>query len=178
MIISGGQTGVDRAALDVAIAMGITHGGWCPRGRIASDGHIDARYQLLETASHGYRQRTKANVLTADATLIIGAAIGAGSSEFHDGNNAGSLTGGSALTLRLVKQHQRPHFVVQRNKDDQTFGALKMFAEQIHQWLQCVRPTCLNVAGSSEVHHPDIYEFAFQLLSDALDHPERNCELP
>jgi hypothetical protein len=70
-ILSGGQTGVDRAALDFAIARQIPHGGWCPAGRRAADGVLDARYQLMETESSGYRQRTKRNVLDADATLII-----------------------------------------------------------------------------------------------------------
>ena len=63
MIISGGQTGVDRAALDFAIARQIPHGGWCPAGRRAADGVLDARYQLMETESSGYRQRTKRNVM-------------------------------------------------------------------------------------------------------------------
>ena len=69
-IISGGQTGVDRAALDWAIANGIQHGGWCPAGREAEDGAIPAKYQLQEIAG-GYQKRTRANVSDSDATLII-----------------------------------------------------------------------------------------------------------
>jgi hypothetical protein len=70
-IVSGGQAGVDRAALDWAIARGIPHGGWCPAGRIAEDGMIPERYQLRETASPGYRERTRRNVEDSDGTLIL-----------------------------------------------------------------------------------------------------------
>ena len=70
-IISGGQTGVDRAALDVAIHQGLPHGGWCPSGRRAEDGSIDAIYTLQETASRDYPCRTKWNVRDSDATLIL-----------------------------------------------------------------------------------------------------------
>ena len=70
-IVSGGQTGVDRGALDAAIAAGIPHGGWCPRGRLAEDGPIAAQYQLRETRSAKYYIRTRKNVLDSDATLIL-----------------------------------------------------------------------------------------------------------
>ncbi|MCA7960597.1 putative molybdenum carrier protein [Burkholderia multivorans] len=92
-ILSGGQTGVDRAALDFAIARQIPHGGWCPAGRRAADGVLDARYQLMETESSGYRQRTKRNVLDADATLII----------YRD-----RIEGGSLLTRDLATGHGKP----------------------------------------------------------------------
>jgi hypothetical protein len=70
-IISGGQTGADRGALDAAIARGVSHGGWCPKGRRAEDGVISERYRLIETASHAYEHRTVANIENSDATLII-----------------------------------------------------------------------------------------------------------
>ena len=70
-IISGGQTGVDCAALDVAIGLGIPHGGWCPRDRLAEDGRIPDRYQLIETEAADYPARTERNVQDADATLIL-----------------------------------------------------------------------------------------------------------
>jgi predicted Rossmann-fold nucleotide-binding protein len=70
-LVSGGQTGVDRAALDVAIACGIPHGGWCPRGRISEAGPIPAHYQLTETDSFKYWVRTERNVIDSDATLIL-----------------------------------------------------------------------------------------------------------
>ena len=70
-IVSGGQTGVDRAALDAALELGIAHGGWCPRGRLAEDGPIADRYGLRETASSDYAVRTEQNVVDSDATLIL-----------------------------------------------------------------------------------------------------------
>lgn len=87
-IISGGQTGVDRAALDWAIANRIPHGGWCPKGRRAEDGPLPRRYKLRETPSRSYAQRTRWNVRDSDATLIFSA--------------ANSLTGGSELTRRTA----------------------------------------------------------------------------
>jgi hypothetical protein len=85
-IVPGGQTGVDRAALDVAIASGLPHGGWCPAGSKAEDGPIDARYQLKETPSKKYDARTCRNVIDSDGTLIL---------------NAGELADGT-LKTRLV----------------------------------------------------------------------------
>ena len=70
-IVSGGQTGADRAGLDWAISMGIPHGGWCPRGRKAEDGVIPARYQLTETKSADYLTRTRWNVRDSNATVIF-----------------------------------------------------------------------------------------------------------
>lgn len=82
-IVSGGQTGVDRAALDVAMQLSIEHGGWCPRGRLAEDGTIPSRYDLRETRSAKYHVRTERNVVDSDATLIL---------------YRKSLTGGTLLT--------------------------------------------------------------------------------
>ena len=86
-IVSGGQTGADRAALDFAIAHGIEHGGWCPLGRRAEDGPLDAKYRLVETEREGYRARTVRNVRDSDATLIL---------------NLGDLEGGSLETMRIA----------------------------------------------------------------------------
>src|SRR4030042_6079458 len=95
-ILSGGQTGADRSALDVAIALGISHGGWCPRGRLAEDGRIPDRYQLRETDYREYAVRTEQNVVDSDATLIL---------------CSGVLSGGTELTLRLAERHHGPHLV-------------------------------------------------------------------
>jgi predicted Rossmann fold nucleotide-binding protein DprA/Smf involved in DNA uptake len=92
-IVSGGQTGVDRAALDIALALGIPCGGWCPRGRGAEDGVIPARYPLQETCSHDYAERTRRNVIDSDGTLIL--AIGA-------------LHGGTLLTAQLAEKAASP----------------------------------------------------------------------
>ena len=86
-IVSGGQTGADRAGLDFAIENGIPHGGWCPNGRKAIDGPIDEKYQLEETPSSNYPQRTEWNARDSDATVIF--------------TLSGTLTGGSKLTARL-----------------------------------------------------------------------------
>ncbi|MCX8018628.1 MAG: putative molybdenum carrier protein, partial [Rhodocyclaceae bacterium] len=96
-IISGGQTGVDRAALDWAIARGIPHGGWCPKGRLAEDGPIAPRYNLTETESADLGERTWCNVRDSDGTLIL---------------NRGDLSGGSLKTLYLAERLGRPCLVV------------------------------------------------------------------
>src|SRR3989442_2721366 len=96
-IVSGGQTGVDRAALDTALALGLPCGGWCPRGRRAEDGPLPTRYPLRETPSSSYPERTVWNVRDSDGTLIL---------------HRGRLSGGTALTLRLVSRHGRHSLAV------------------------------------------------------------------
>jgi hypothetical protein len=98
-IISGGQTGADRAALDFAMAHNIPHGGWIPKGRRTEDGPLDNKYRLRELPDTSYAKRTERNVLDSDGTLII---------------SHGRLkpSGGSALTRRLAKDHNRPWFHV------------------------------------------------------------------
>lgn len=98
LIVSGGQTGVDRGALDAAIALGLHHGGWCPKGRRAEDGRIPDRYQLQETASADYTVRTHLNVHDAAGTLIVVPQL--------------PLTGGTRLTERTAQQLRRPCLVV------------------------------------------------------------------
>jgi hypothetical protein len=101
-IISGGQTGVDRAALDVARELGLPCGGWCPKGRRAEDGPIPARYPLVETASASYPQRTRQNVLDADGTLIL---------------TMTPPTGGTALTIRIAEGNDKPYLVVDLSRE-------------------------------------------------------------
>ena len=100
-IMSGGQTGADRAALDFAIEHGIPHGGWCPKGRRAEDGPIDARYQLKEPPSANYVQRTEWNTRDSDGTVV-----------FSIGEN---LTGGSKKTVELARKHRKPVLHLSRN---------------------------------------------------------------
>jgi predicted Rossmann fold nucleotide-binding protein DprA/Smf involved in DNA uptake len=96
-IISGGQTGVDRAALDVALALGLPIGGGCPKGRRAEDGVIPDRYPLVETPEHNYQARTRRNIKDADGTLIL---------------NLGKLDGGTALTANHARQIGKPCLIV------------------------------------------------------------------
>jgi len=96
-IISGGQTGVDRAALAVAVFLEVPHGGWCPRGRRAEDGTIPGIYQLKETDSPHYAVRTQQNITDSDGTLVL---IG------------GDISGGTALTITLARRYRRPLLVV------------------------------------------------------------------
>jgi len=132
-IVSGGQTGVDRAALDAAIALGIPHGGWCPRGRLAEDGPIPDCYDLTETDSAEYWVRTKRNVVDSDATLIL---------------YRGRIGGGTELTLRLARQHGRPCLLV--DMDDPPSS------DKFHAWMQTNQIDVLNVAGPRESQNPDI----------------------
>jgi len=138
-IISGGQSGVDRAALDVAIALGLPEGGWCPRGRRAEDGPLHPRYQLRETEGDGYRQRTRRNVADSDATLVL---------------NEGSLTGGTALTVDFAVRLSKPHLVLHLDHADDWNGAAQgRFAD----WLTEFQVGVLNVAGPGERKRPGIY---------------------
>ncbi|WP_019646296.1 putative molybdenum carrier protein [Novispirillum itersonii] len=142
-ILSGGQTGVDRAALDFAIARQIPHGGWCPAGRRAADGLLDARYHLVETESSGYRQRTKHNVRDADATLII---------------YRGRLEGGSLLTRDLATGHGKPLLLCDLHAPTEVLLAAWQ------DWLFSHPVVILNIAGPSEARNPGIYLQASALL--------------
>lgn len=144
-IISGGQTGVDRAALDVALELGLPAGGWCPRGRLAEDGPIDIRYPLKETLSSSYPLRTEKNVLESDGTLIL---------------TRGKPRGGTALTLKLARLHQRPYLVMDLKK-----GADK---EALREWGKGNHIAVLNVAGPREGEAPGIYDQAFGFLKEVL----------
>jgi hypothetical protein len=141
-IVSGGQTGVDRGALDAAIAQGIPHGGWCPRGRLAEDGRIPRRYKLTETDSPEYRVRTEQNVLASDGTLIL---------------CRGVPSGGTELTLRLAEQHRKPVMVVDL---DHAPGA-----KEIHAWLHAHAVQVLNVAGPRESQSPGIAAAAADFIA-------------
>lgn len=143
-IISGGQTGSDRAALDAAIKLGIPHGGWLPKGRKTEDGPLPITYQLNELHSERYRDRTEQNVLDSDGTLII---------------SFGALTGGSALTESLAIKHDRPCLVI-----DLEIVPQKEAAEAIEKWLRKYGIKTLNVAGPRASGEPRIYKAAYALL--------------
>ncbi len=141
-VISGGQTGVDRAALDAAMAAGIPVGGWCPKGRRAEDGPIDPHYPLTETESADYRERTERNVRDADATLIL---------------SPRPLTGGTLETARACKRWNRPFLVVDPKAPDA--------AGRIREWLARIRPKTLNIAGPRESQQPGIGDEVRKLLA-------------
>ncbi len=140
-IVSGGQTGVDRGALDAAIELGIAHGGWCPKGRLAEDGPIAAHYQLDELPSCDYADRTKRNVIDSDGTLIF----------YRD-----RLQGGTALTNRLAKEQGKP---LLRVRLDQPVELGKIL-----RWLHDEQIGVLNIAGPRGSSHPDLYHTTVELV--------------
>ena len=148
-VVSGGQTGVDRAALDAAIAAGFACGGWCPRGRRAEGGPISDHYPLKETSSSDYMDRTRRNVEDSDATLIVA----------H-----GEPTGGTLATLVHARRIAKPALVVD---PAECIGDAPL--EEISAWLDAHEIRVLNVAGSRESGHPGIYLEARDLITRLLE---------
>ncbi|MBF0627751.1 MAG: putative molybdenum carrier protein [Magnetococcales bacterium] len=140
-IISGGQTGVDRAALDFARSNDIPAGGWCPKGRRADDGPIEMYYPLQETPKPDYRQRTLWNMRDCDGALI-----------FH----RGQLTGGTLLTAQLARSMRKPHRLIPIHRE--------VNLDEIRRWLyeECIR--ILNVAGPRERGNWGIYDLTLSFL--------------
>ena len=149
-IISGGQTGVDRAALDAAIGLGIEYGGSVPKGRIAEDGPIDKKYEnLTELDTANYSIRTEKNVEDADATLIF---------------TVGVPTEGTAFTIECAKKHKRAHLIMDlEEKDDE------VAAREIRKWLSDRLTGVLNVAGPRESKTPGVYKRIVNILFDVFD---------
>jgi hypothetical protein len=144
-IISGGQTGVDRAALDVALECGLPCGGWCPKGRRAEDGPVPARYPLTETSSPFYPQRTKQNVLDSDGTLIL---------------TCSRPRGGTALTVRIAAENDKPCLIVDLNR--------KADPKRVRNWCRAHQIRILNVAGARESENPGIYDQAVAFLRSVV----------
>ena len=144
-IVSGGQTGVDRAALDTAADLGLESGGWCPRGRRAEDGILDTRYGLKETPSRDYDQRTEWNVRDSDGTLIL---------------TAGKPEGGTAKTIEAASHQGKPFFVVNLlGKGD---------IKAVLFWMEFENVKVLNVAGPRESKVPGIKQMGMAFLKDLL----------
>ena len=143
-IVSGGQTGADRAALDFAIQHGIPHGGWCPKGRKAEDGPIDMRYNLKETPTGSYAQRTEWNVRDADGTVVF--------------SIAALLAGGSKKTLDWAKQYHKPMLHLAREGGPSTWDA-----ELLH-FIREHSIQTLNVAGPRSSEEPVVAEFVTTVL--------------
>lgn len=147
-IVSGGQTGVDRAALDVAMAHGLAHGGWCPRGRLAEDGVISPVYALQETPEADYAQRTEWNVRDADGTVIFSVSP--------------ELSGGSALTRELAGALGKPCLHLSEARDG------PRAVRQLRAFLRRHRIRTLNVAGPRLSTEPGAAAFARRVLEALL----------
>ncbi len=133
-IVSGGQTGVDRGALQAALDAGLPCGGWCPRGRRAEDGPIPGRFPLRETESDAYAERTRRNVRDSDGTLLL---------------DFGKLRGGSALTAELAGAQGKPLLILAvegRNPADAV--------ADVRRFLRGNGVAVLNVAGPRESEAP------------------------
>lgn len=143
-IVSGGQTGADRAALDFAMERGIAHGGWCPKGRLAEDGVIHERYRLRETSTGDYAERTEKNVQDSDGTVIF--TIGS------------EPTGGSRKTAEFAQEHGKPWIHLSRERSGDP-------ADRLEAFLERERIAVLNVAGSRASEEPQVGEFVRQTLA-------------
>jgi hypothetical protein len=145
-IISGGQTGADRAAFDFALENGIAISGFVPKNRRAEDGRISADYpNLTETAVRNYAVRTELNVQNSDATLIV---------------SHGKLTRGSLLTKKFAAKHEKPFLHV-----DFLATSIEDAAETVRRWLASVKCKKLNIAGARASTDPEIYEKTKQFLA-------------
>lgn len=147
-IISGGQTGVDRAAMDVALELGLPVSGWCPAGRWAEDGPIDARYPLRETLSKDPAVRTERNVEDANGTLVISRDM--------------EIDAGTEWTLECCQQEDKPLYVLRMDKWDNGH------ALRLQEWIQEYQIEKLNVAGPRESFQTGIYAETKDLLHRLL----------
>jgi hypothetical protein len=141
-IISGGQTGVDRAALDAALKYGIECGGWCPTGRLDEFGRIPDRYPVQELKDGGFAERTSQNVKDADGTVII----------YFE-----KLRGGSEQTVQFCVEQKRPHLLIDASKISAE-GAADLIAE----FVGGQKIATLNVAGPRQTEWADGYDYAFR----------------
>lgn len=141
-VISGGQTGVDRAGLDAALACGIAIGGYMPKGARAEDGSVPSFYNLSETDTRSYSGRTERNVLEADATLIL-----------YNTKPAG----GTLLTQKLCRTHMKPVLALDLTATANPISVIRVF-------LNSARPRVLNIAGPRESKAPGVHYAAYTLL--------------
>jgi putative molybdenum carrier protein len=147
-IVSGGQTGVDRGALDAALDLGVECGGWCPMGRLAEDGTIPARYPVMELANAGYAERTIQNVRDSDGTLII---------------SNGEPIGGTRETIERCVEKDKPYLIIDY-REISTADA----KEKALKFLQSQHIRRLNVAGPRASQWPEGHAFTYQIMSAIL----------
>jgi len=150
-LFSGGQTGADRAALDWAIEHGIQHGGWCPNGRLAEDGPIDARYTLKETPGTEYDQRTEWNARDSDGTVVF--------------SIKETLTAGSKQTIEFAQQHGKPVLHLFRN------GGPTSPELALRHFILDHDIKVLNVAGPRASHESEVGAFVKEVLSKTWPSP-------
>jgi Circularly permutated YpsA SLOG family len=148
-IISGGQTGVDRAALDVALKHGIESGGWCPTGRLDEIGRIPDRYPVEELEDGGFIERTLQNIKDSDGTVII---------------YPGKLSGGTEQTLHFCVEQRRPHELIDASK-----VSTQKAAQLIADFVRENKIDILNVAGPRASEWPEGYDYAYRTLDSFLD---------
>jgi Circularly permutated YpsA SLOG family len=143
-IISGGQTGVDRAALDIALKHGIESGGWCPTGRLDEFGRIPDRYPLKELENGGFTERTSQNAKDSDGTVIV---------------YPGKLSGGTEQTVRFCIEQGRAHELI-----DASNVSTDKAAQLIANFVRENKIEILNVAGPRQSQWPGGYDYAYRAL--------------
>jgi predicted Rossmann fold nucleotide-binding protein DprA/Smf involved in DNA uptake len=142
-IVSGGQTGADRAALDWAIENNIPHSGFCPKGRVAEDGFIDSKYNLTETRTINYSERTELNVLNSDGTVVF--------------STKGVLSGGTKDTVNYAKKLKKPILLLRSNMEEAS--------RMLKDFLLKHKISVLNVAGPRASKEPLVAEFVKEILN-------------
>ena len=147
-IVSGGQTGVDRAALDAALESGVEAGGWCPEGRRAEDGVIPEKYPVKELPKAGYRQRTRRNVIDSDGTAII---------------YFGYPTGGTEKTITYCINERKTYVMI-----DADVLSIERAAKKIEHFIVEHSIAVLNVAGPRASGEPRAYAYARKLILSML----------
>ena len=152
-MVTGGQTGVDRAMLDFCLDHGISCGGWCPQNRKAEDGTIDLKYPVKELPKASYRKRTAANVKESDATVII----------YHN-----EMDGGTLKSFEFAQKEKRPFLLLDMSVMDpfQASGKLQKFIQRYH-------PEILNFSGPRHSEWPEGYGNCYAILQQTFGQADK-----